>query len=149
MRKWGQRILITVGVLFGLFLVLAVSLQSHGAAKVIANPTTCGVCHYMESEVASYMKSDHKEVGCLACHSSGGFFQRPVDELQVATRHVMVTLNKTEPEVLHLPAADQTAMQVNCYGCHKEVVQNLHQDKLGNCTSCHRLSPHQRPARGQ
>ncbi|MGE5674794.1 MAG: NapC/NirT family cytochrome c [Mycobacterium leprae] len=147
MPTWVQRTLIAVGVLLGLYLVAAFALQTHATARLIGNPTTCGTCHFMDPQVASYQASDHKEVGCLACHSEQNFFKRPLDELKYTYRDVKATLTKSEPETPQLAADEREAMIANCYGCHKEVVQNLHQDRLENCLNCHRHTPHDRPAR--
>lgn len=146
MPKWSQRLLITVGVLVFAFLLVALGLQSHTVAKVVGNPTTCGTCHYMETQVSSYTKSAHSDVGCLACHSSHDFLTRPIDEVAVSYRHVKVTLTKSEPLAPSLGAEERKEMEINCYNCHKAEVQNLHADKLDSCTTCHRYTPHERPA---
>jgi hypothetical protein len=145
MPKWVKSILITVGALVFAFLLVALGLQSHATAKVIGNGTTCGTCHYMETQVASYSASEHHDVGCLACHSSPDFLQRPFDEVKVSARHISVTLSHSEPLSPSLSAVELKEVEVNCYNCHREVVQNLHADKLTNCTSCHRTTPHDRP----
>jgi len=144
--KWGIRILIGVGVVIGLFLVVATALQVPVVARSIGSPVSCATCHLMEPEVLTLSRSAHKDLACLDCHSARGFVSRPVEEIKSASRHLYLTLTKSEPDVIHLGRESRAVVQTNCKSCHTEVVRNIHFDPKQQCTDCHRSTPHDRPS---
>lgn len=145
--KWGQRLVWTVASLVGAFIVVCAVMQYPVVGKAMGSAQACGTCHYMEPQVTSKMASDHSKLSCLDCHSSHGFFTKTIDEVKTASRHVAVTLAGDEPEVLTLSAADRQQVEANCRSCHATMLERLHGgEPAKNCTSCHRGTPHDRPA---
>lgn len=145
MPKWGMRVVYGAGVVVGLFLLVAVALQMPVVARTIGSPDRCATCHLMEPEVLTLSKSAHKDLACVDCHSARGFLTKPVDEVKSAGRHVLLTLTRTEPDVIHLSTGSREEMQANCKACHTDVVRNIHFDPAQQCTTCHRSTPHDRP----
>lgn len=146
--KWGRRLLFLTGLLFGLFLVMAVTLQVPAVGKAIGGAEACGTCHFMGPEITSLQRSAHGDLSCLDCHSAKGFWHKPADELKSASVHIWVTLTHTEPDVVRLTESGRRNMQANCQACHSDLVQHVVLDSR-QCTDCHRATPHDRPNLGR
>lgn len=145
--KWVQRLLWTVASVLGAFIVVCAVMQYPVVGKAMGSAQACGTCHFMEPQVKSKQASAHDKISCLDCHSSHGFFTKTIDEVKVASRHVYVTLSKAEPDVLTLSAEDREQVEANCRQCHAPTLAKLHGgEPAKNCTSCHRGTPHDRPA---
>lgn len=147
MPKWGLRILYTAAGLFGIFLLAAVLLQVPAVGKAMGSAEACGTCHLMQPEIKTLQTSAHRDRSCLDCHSPHGFWEKPVDEVKTASRHLFVTVTHTEPMVVRLTDSGLKTVEENCRSCHATLVQNLHGgEPARNCTDCHRATPHDRPA---
>lgn len=143
MPKWGKRLLFTAVGLFAAFMLVAVVLQVPAVGQTIGSPDMCGTCHLMTPEVKTLQASAHRDLSCLDCHSSHGFFEKPIDEVKSSARHIYVTLTKTEPNVVTITEDSRRIVEENCQSCHASLVRELHGGgPARNCTDCHRATPH-------
>lgn len=151
LNKWGKRVLITVGAIFGAFLLVAVLLQVPAVGQTIGSPQACGTCHVMTYEVVTLEKSSHRDLACLDCHSPTGFFAKPVDEIKSASRHMYVFMTNQTPDIIQPTQSSREIVQSRCVDCHSAVVGDTHVAKYQQggllCFECHREVPHGTPLR--
>ncbi len=150
-RKWVMRALITVGAAIGAFLIFAVALQVPAIGNTIGSPQACGTCHVMTREVVTLERSAHHDLACLECHSSTGFVEKPVEEIQSASRHLYIFMTNTTPDIIKPQERSRLIIQENCATCHASTLGDTHaaEFKSGGqlCFECHRETPHGTPLR--
>jgi hypothetical protein len=131
------------GVLAGLVVIIVVSVVAFGVAT---RTSTCGTCHLLAPEVASYKTSPHAKagVGCLSCHTKPGAFRYFIENLQgVANLITYISGNYRKP-------LSTTVSTESCVQCHpasqidKNVVVNgIIVNHIGlrqagfQCVTCH------------
>lgn len=151
MNRWGKRALIIVGAVFGAFLLLAVALQVPAVGKTIGSPEACGTCHVMAQEVVTLSVSAHKDLACLDCHSSTGFFAKPVEEIQSASRHAYIFVTNRTPDIIKPTHSSREIVQSRCVECHSAILGEtalaVHEPDGRYCFECHRETPHGTPLR--
>lgn len=147
-KRWGLRGLFVLGAAVAAFLVFAFSLQVPAVGKAMGSPKSCGTCHVMNYEVETLARSAHRDLSCLDCHSPKGFLEKPIDEIETASRHLWVFTTGQTPDVIKPNHEAQEIIQANCASCHSAISGPTHigtQDRF--CFECHRDTPHGRPLR--
>jgi cytochrome c nitrite reductase small subunit len=110
-----------------------------------AEPSSCGACHVMEKNVASFQQTTDKhktELSCSDCHvphqnAVGGL----VDKYRTGIRHVSANMTGNIPDQLRLRPADREVVTANCVRCHADQ-EHSQQNGLNSCLNCHANVPH-------
>jgi len=150
-RKWVIRALFTVGAAIGAFLIFAVALQVPAIGDTMGSPQACGTCHVMTREVVTLERSAHHQLACLDCHSPTGFFEKPVEEIQSASRHLFIFMTNQTPDIIKPLEHSRQIVQSRCVQCHSGTLGDSHAADSSNgsmlCFECHRETPHGTPLR--
>lgn len=135
---------ILIGVVAGIALVAGLALLGPGALTASGlEPNSCGACHVMESNVASFQESHslHKtELSCSDCHLPSGL-EGLTEKYKVGYRHIMVNLKGEAPTEISLRAQDRDWIVANCVRCH-DGSEHIQQVGKNACLTCHSNDPH-------
>jgi hypothetical protein len=135
------------GWLIGVLIGLAFSLLIVGIGFAVAyDNRSCGACHVIKKEVASFNASTHHRDGitCQKCHSKPGVFNYLIRNLQSATHIVNYLSGRYQRPIVTYVGVE------NCVTCHPKsqierdiVVGNIRVNHRGlreagyQCMTCH------------
>lgn len=123
------------------------------ADLVTASPELCGSCHQMQERSASWQRSAHAAVACVACHETPrAWYEMPAT---LAERGALL-VRDARWSVAGRPAEDATGAgadarpveDANCLQCHDPnrpatsgfrilIDHAEHAERNGSCVSCH------------
>ncbi len=152
--QWRLGVLFSMGVLFGLFLLV---LHLGRATSYLSDkPEACVNCHVMYPQFATWERSSHgRGTVCNDCHVPhdniiSKYYFKATDGL----RHSFMFTFRLEPQVIQIKQAGKNAVQQNCIRCHIDVIhpvslrsisnQKIQEEGDGYCWDCHREVPHGR-----
>jgi len=150
--NWRIFVFITLGVLFGLLLVIF--RISNASSYLSDDPVVCMNCHVMTPQFATWQKSSHARVAtCNDCHvPQDNFIRKYYFKASDGLRHATIFTLRLEPEVIHIKEAGIGVVQENCIRCHYQFINTSSlvsvtkkQADHGNgkiCWECHRETPH-------
>ncbi len=152
--QWRIPVLITLGILAGLFFYLLY--LSNAPSYLSDNPKTCVNCHIMAPQYTTWFHSAHREYAtCNDCHvPHNNMLNAYYFKAKDGMRHATIFTLRAEPQVIFIKEAGTGVVQDNCIRCHTDLIINektntfsvLHYhhrtDRL--CWECHRETPHGR-----
>lgn len=149
--KWGKRVLIIVGAVFGAFLLLAIALQVPAVGQTIGSPEACGTCHVMTKQVVTLERGVHRDLACVECHVPTGFIEKPVEEIRSASRHAYIFVTNQTPDIIQPTHSSRQIIQAQCADCHSATLRETSVAEHGPdgllCFECHRDTTHGMPLR--
>jgi len=150
--NWKFWVIITLGILTGLFLLLFHI--SRATSYLSDNPTTCINCHVMYPQYVSWSKGSHANVAsCSDCHvPHDNVFRKYYFKGSDGLRHATWFTMRWEPQTIKLKSAGISVVQDNCIRCHFQLIDtsslitsNAMNVAIGEgklCWDCHRETPH-------
>ena len=115
-------------------------------AAALDGPRFCGSCHVMETEVASYLHSAHRETAeCGDCHLPHALVQGAFYKAYTGTRDVIGVMAGVDPGDIALSPSGKGIVHGNCLRCHGEMAGVIGDTRRGGgmyCFECHRYVPH-------
>ncbi len=107
----------------GVLLLLLLLLTSSGIGiEVTQQSSFCGSCHSMKQVYATWKKSTHQEMPCVACHIDPGFQGFVYAKLVLGPRDVL-------SEVIHRPTPEEIEklhlqfQDAQCERCHRGILR--------------------------
>ena len=152
--QWRIPVLITLGILAGLFFYLLY--LSNAPSYLSDNPKTCVNCHIMGPQYTTWFHSSHREYAtCNDCHvPHNNVFNAYYFKAKDGLRHATIFTLRAEPQVIFIKEAGIGVVQDNCIRCHTDLIINekantfsfshYHHRTDRLCWECHRETPHGR-----
>ncbi len=152
--KWKLPIILTSGILVGLFAFLFYISRAH--TYLSDDPETCVNCHIMSPQYSTWFHSSHREVAnCNDCHvPHDNFLNHYYFKAKDGMRHATIFTLRAEPQVIFIKEAGQQVVQQNCIRCHGDMLNSGYTKRYTNsydqfrserhCWDCHREVPHGR-----
>lgn len=148
---WRLPVILLLGIAVGLGAQLFVT--ANAVSYLSDRPETCINCHIMIPEYDSWRHSSHGRMTvCNDCHvPHDSPLRKYAFKAADGLRHATVFTLRREPQVIHMRAAGQAAVQANCRRCHQRLFQHQPAPVMARgmaagrlCWECHRHVPHGR-----
>jgi len=143
MRITKKRLLIYLLALVGIFWLWSSVIVPQTALRT----SVCGACHQTRREYKSWAKSNHKNIGCLKCHSQPGIGGLIITQLNALSNLAGYFKGR---EVNEISGVSNDA----CLSCHNDILYDTtkargirisHRDIIAagyRCSECHGETGH-------
>ncbi len=115
------------------------------------DPKACVNCHIMTDEYDSWQKASHHAVAvCNDCHLPHDFVGKYLAKARNGFFHSKAFTLQDFHEPIQITPHNARILQVNCIGCHRELVgfaavHGSASDETNNCVRCHAAVGHGPP----
>ena len=141
----AERSTIVLSVLLGAFLgVSAFTFRyAEGLSYFSTDPRACVNCHIMQPQFDSWQKASHHGFAtCVDCHLPHDFVGKTIAKASNGYHHSKGFTLQDFHEPIRIKPKNSRILQVNCTGCHQELVGDIIAhgsagDETNNCVRCH------------
>ena len=121
---------------------------AEGGSYFSTDPRACVNCHIMREQYDGWQKASHHAAAtCVECHLPHEFVPKYLAKAENGFWHSKGFTLQDFHEPIRIKPRNARALQLNCIGCHKELVSSIAGhgttgEELSNCVGCHSAVGH-------